>query len=112
MAGHGNCFPAGAGKTILAQQMLYHHVTSSPEHKALYLNTLSEPTIKMLRYMRSFAFFDEEVFGERLICKDIGPEVRDGDVRQITETMITGAELGRMICVKIRPKCAPSTWAD
>ncbi len=46
----------GAGKTILAQQMCFHNAT--PKHRAVYFNTLSEPTAKTLRYLKPFSFFD------------------------------------------------------
>ena len=34
----------GTGKTILAQQLMFHHVKENPDHRVLYLTTLSEPT--------------------------------------------------------------------
>ena len=46
----------GAGKTILAQQIAFHH--ASPERRVLWFGTLSEPTAKTLRYTSQFAFFD------------------------------------------------------
>ena len=38
----------GTGKTILAQQYLFHNATI--EQPALYLSTVSEPLEKILRY--------------------------------------------------------------
>lgn len=48
----------GAGKTIFSQQVIFHNAT--PEHPALFFNTLSEPTAKTLKYGKKFNFFDQE----------------------------------------------------
>lgn len=48
--------PPGAGKTILAQQIIFQNAT--PELKIPYLITTSEPTIKLLRYQQQFSYFD------------------------------------------------------
>src|ERR1700693_2919167 len=45
----------GTGKTILAQQFCFANAT--PEHKALYYTTLSEPHVKLVRHPETFAFF-------------------------------------------------------
>lgn len=47
----------GAGKTILAQQICFHH--ASAKQRALWFSTLSEPTAKTLRYLSQFDFFDQ-----------------------------------------------------
>ena len=62
----------GSGKTILAQQILFSYIKNQPEAKALYLSTLSEPSMKVVRYMQYFNFFDGAVFGERVIYQDVG----------------------------------------
>src|SRR4029077_993412 len=54
----------GTGKTILAQQICFANAT--PEHKALYYTTWSEPHEKIVRHLEPFAFFDAEALGERL----------------------------------------------
>jgi circadian clock protein KaiC len=46
----------GAGKTILAQQICFHH--ARPKRRALWFSTLSEPTAKTLLYLSQFSFFD------------------------------------------------------
>lgn len=62
----------GSGKTILAQQILFSYIQNQSEAKALYLSTLSEPSMKVVRYMQYFSFFDGAVFGERVIYQDVG----------------------------------------
>lgn len=47
----------GAGKTILAQQISFHH--SSRKQRVLWFGTLSEPTAKTLRYASQFTFFEQ-----------------------------------------------------
>jgi circadian clock protein KaiC len=51
----------GTGKTILAQQMCFANAT--PEHKAVYYTTVSEPHTKLVRHLEPFAFFDPAALG-------------------------------------------------
>ena len=44
--------PPGSGKTILAQQICFHHARQGG--RVLYCNTLSQPTAKALLYLRPF----------------------------------------------------------
>jgi len=67
--------PPGAGKTIFTQQIIY--TNASPERKALYLITLSEPSVKMLHYLQKFDFFEPEKVGKEVIYLDIGEVIRD-----------------------------------
>jgi len=48
----------GTGKTILAQQICFANAT--PEHKAIYYTTLSEPHSKLVRHLEPFRFFDPD----------------------------------------------------
>jgi circadian clock protein KaiC len=48
----------GAGKTILAQQICFHH--ASANQRVVFFSTLSEPTAKTLLYLSQFSFFDRE----------------------------------------------------
>src|ERR1700726_961133 len=45
----------GTGKTLCTLQMLFHFAREG--RKSLYFTTMSEPTVKLLRYIQSFAFF-------------------------------------------------------
>ncbi|MEQ8995227.1 MAG: ATPase domain-containing protein [Coleofasciculus sp. B1-GNL1-01] len=62
----------GGGKTILAQQILFETIRRQPNDKTLYLTTLSEPMLKVVRYGQRLNFFDADQFGERVIYHDIG----------------------------------------
>lgn len=79
----------GTGKTIMAQQILFNYVRDYPKAKALYLTTFSEPTIKVLRYMKHFSFFNANDFGERLLYRDLGRFIRDHPVTEVTEYVLS-----------------------
>ena len=62
--------PPGSGKTILAEQYMFHNAT--PERPGLYLSTVSEPLEKLIRYGQTLAFFDPEAIGSRIVFEDLG----------------------------------------
>jgi circadian clock protein KaiC len=62
--------PPGSGKTILAQQYVFHNAT--PERPAVYLTTVSEPLEKVLRYGQTMAFFDPAAVGRAVFYEDLG----------------------------------------
>ena len=65
----------GTGKTILTQNLLFNHAASTGS-KTLYITTLSEPQIKVLRHQREFTFFCASLLGERVIYREIGSALR------------------------------------
>ena len=62
--------PPGSGKTVLAQQYVFH--TATPERPAIYLTTVSEPLDKVLRYGQTMAFFDAAAVGRTVFYEDLG----------------------------------------
>ncbi|MDI6703935.1 MAG: ATPase domain-containing protein [bacterium] len=64
----------GTGKTILSQQIIFKNAT--PQNKALCLTTLSEPTMKMIRYQEGFSFFQPNKVGDSVFFTDIGLVIR------------------------------------
>jgi circadian clock protein KaiC len=64
----------GTGKTVLSLQTLFANARQG--RTGLYLSTISEPPIKVLRYLQGFAFFDPHLFGTRLIFGDLGAALR------------------------------------
>ena len=62
--------PPGSGKTVLAQQYVFHNAT--PERPAIYLTTVSEPLEKVLRYGQTLAFFDAGAVGVAVHYQDVG----------------------------------------
>lgn len=68
----------GTGKTIFAEQMLFHN--AAPGRKALYLTTLSEPLEKVLTYLQRFEFFDEEKLLGGILYEDMGRRLAEEGV--------------------------------
>ncbi|TDD71879.1 hypothetical protein E1262_03875 [Jiangella aurantiaca] len=65
----------GSGKTILAQQYVFHNATV--DRPALYLSTVSEPLDKILRYGQSLEYFDASALGSRVIYENVGQQLND-----------------------------------
>jgi circadian clock protein KaiC len=70
----------GAGKTIFTLQALFHHARQGK--KCLYFTTLSEPALKVIRYMQLFSFFDARLLEERILFADLGSTLRSSGVEQ------------------------------
>jgi circadian clock protein KaiC len=66
--------PPGSGKTILTQQICFHH--ASQGGRVLYFNTLSQPTAKTLLYLQPFTFFDQALIEDRIRFIDLGLMLR------------------------------------
>lgn len=78
----------GTGKTILAQQAMFNHVRENPEARVLYLTTLSEPAMKVIRYLQSFSFYDPDVFGTRVVYRDVGGFLREKPTVELLEEIM------------------------
>ena len=67
----------GSGKTILAQQFVFHNATH--DGPALYLSTVTEPFDKIVRYGQSLEFFDVDAVSKgRVIYEDLGRALTTG----------------------------------
>jgi len=66
----------GAGKTLFALQMLF--ALARQGRKGLYFTTLSEPSLKLVHYMRQFTFFDQALIDGRIVFTDLGSVMRAG----------------------------------
>jgi circadian clock protein KaiC len=60
----------GSGKTIFAEQLIF--ANAGDDRPILYLTTLSEPMVKVVRYLQGFRFYDESKLGSAIIFEDIG----------------------------------------
>lgn len=60
----------GTGKTILAQQICFANGT--PEHKAIYYSTISEPPEKFIMHLQGFRFFDSAALVNRVEFINLG----------------------------------------
>lgn len=65
----------GTGKTILAQQYVFHNATV--ERPALYFSTISEPLEKIIRYGQTLDFFDGAKVGQSVFYEDASRELDD-----------------------------------
>ena len=68
----------GAGKTVLTHQILYNNLPKG--RTALYITTMAEPSVKMVRYMQTFSFTDVSRVGQTLHYLDIGDDMQQGGV--------------------------------
>jgi circadian clock protein KaiC len=73
----------GAGKTVLTLQMLFRAARDGKN--CVYFTTLSEPAIKLIRYMQFFDFFDPDILDERIELFDLGAAVREGADKTMSE---------------------------
>lgn len=74
----------GTGKTILTQNMLFNNAKNA---NVLYITTLSEPQIKVIRYQQQFSFFDSNTFMERVVYQDIGSVIRREGINKALENI-------------------------
>lgn len=75
----------GAGKTVLAQQAVFANAT--PDHRALYLATYSEPLAKVVRHLQKFSFYDEEKMHSSVVYRDLGQQLRAGGVATLADVL-------------------------
>lgn len=80
----------GSGKTIFTQQILFNNASS--DNKALYLTTLSEPSVKMLHYLQKFSFFDSDKVGNEILYLDIGEVIRKEGLIDSIDLILTNVK--------------------
>mgnify|MGYP003477261414 CR=1 FL=1 len=78
----------GSGKTVLALQMLFHAARRGK--RSLYFTTLSEPSLKLVRHMQGFRFFDARLLDDRIRI-DLGNDER---VKRLARTLMLLARYG------------------
>lgn len=75
--------PPGSGKTVLAFQMAFHGARKG--QTCLYFTTLAEPSLKLIRYMQLFEFFDPDLANSRLVFVDLATALRSGSEKTLDE---------------------------
>jgi circadian clock protein KaiC len=76
----------GSGKTILSQLFAFHNAT--PQYRALYLSTLSEPLDKILRFGETLKVFDPKAVKDgRVIYEDLGQVLGSDGLENILATV-------------------------
>ena len=80
----------GAGKTTLAQQMLF--TTATPSRPGIYFTVLGEPTLKMIRYQRQFGFFEPGRIGRDVHLLNLGAEAAASDLDAVLGRIVAEVE--------------------
>ena len=80
----------GAGKTTLAQQILFANAT--PENPALFFTVLGEPSLKVLRYQQQFDFFDTAKIGNEVRFVNLSMEVMNQDLESVLGRIVKEVE--------------------
>jgi circadian clock protein KaiC len=62
----------GTGKTIFAEQLLFHNAKEDSDRPLLFVTTLSEPLTKVVTYVQQFDFFDADRLGSVIQYEDLG----------------------------------------
>ena len=70
----------GSGKTILANQIIFKN--ASTDNKVLYLSTMSEPQVKIMKFQQEFTFFDINKFQQSVIYRDMGSILRKDGINR------------------------------
>ena len=73
----------GSGKTIIAQQYTFHN--ARPEWPAVYLSTLSESLVKIVRFGQTLDFFDTGAVGRSVFYEDLGQVAGRGGLPGVAE---------------------------
>ena len=80
----------GAGKTTLAQQMVFRNAL--PEAPALYCTVLGESPIKMLRYQQQFSFFDPSKVGGAIRFLSLTDDVLESGLEGVLARIVREVE--------------------
>jgi circadian clock protein KaiC len=66
--------PAGTGKTTLGLPLLF--AAAARVENGLCVSTVSEPAAKLVRHIRSYAYYDEPPIGKRIFFLSAYPLLR------------------------------------
>jgi circadian clock protein KaiC len=73
----------GTGKTIFAEQMLFHN--ADDERPSLYLTTLSEPLSKMVTFLQRFDFYDESRLERAIVYESVGADLAEHGIGSLVD---------------------------
>jgi circadian clock protein KaiC len=77
--------PPGSGKTVFALQILFH--LARQKKRTAFFTTLSEPSLKLIRYMQQFSFFDAQLMNDHVSFVDLGSALLDGGPAQALDVV-------------------------
>lgn len=75
----------GGGKTILANQICFHHVSEGG--RALYVTLLAETHQRLLHYIQQLEFFAVERIPEQLSYLSAFPALQEGGLKALSELL-------------------------
>lgn len=75
----------GTGKTVLTNQICFHHVARGGE--ALFVTLLSENHARMMGHLRDLSFFDETKIGKKLNYLSGFNEMQQGGLEEVTKLL-------------------------
>ncbi len=78
----------GTGKTMLAQQYVFHNATAA--RPALYFTTASEPLDKVIRYGQGLSFFDASRIGVSVFYDDLGHTLQTSGLDAALKRIVAG----------------------
>lgn len=89
----------GTGKTVFALQMLF--ANASPDNRAIYFSTISEPSVKFLSYLQDFGFYDSHKMFSSIVVRDIGEVIQTRPLAKVIESInrIIQEEKARMVVI-------------
>lgn len=73
----------GSGKTVMTLQMVFAAAVRG--QRSLYFTTLSEPAVKVMRFMQQFEFFDPSALDQQVVLADLGRFLREGAAATLAE---------------------------
>jgi circadian clock protein KaiC len=76
----------GVGKTVLTQQLMYHHARLGG--RGLFLTTLSEPVDKVLEHNQGFAWFDRALVGGAVAYLSIYDAVQQDGIANAVDVVV------------------------
>ena len=77
----------GAGKTILANQICFHHIATVERANALFVTLLAENHARMLSNLRTLSFFDESKIPDQLTYLSALNELREAGLKGLTDLL-------------------------
>ncbi len=75
----------GVGKSVLTLQILFNQARRGK--KSILFVTISEPTMKFLRYVQQFEFFDNRLFLDTVNFLDLSSRMKAMDVAACIEAI-------------------------
>ena len=85
----------GAGKTILTNQMCFHHIRGEGRC-ALYVTLLAENHARMMQHLRGVAFFDQALVPDKLTYLSAFRDILEGGLKALTN--LARREIQRRRC--------------